>query len=138
MSKPAEIHKLEGTFRKDRHSDDVKAPMMGEMPTAPLNMSDEAAEWWRKKCIDLQQMGMLYRSDLELLANYCNLLADIDDARKRINESATGDDRLKWLKYHNEALKYALPMTKEFGFTPLARTKIKLNKTEEPDDFDKL
>lgn len=138
MSKPAEIHKIEGTFRGDRHSDDIKAPMMSRMPKPPEGMSDAAVEWWKKKCIDLRDMGMLYRSDLEVLAHYCNLLADIDHARSLMNISFSGEERLKWLKYHNEALKFALPLTKEFGFTPLARTKIKLAGAEEKDAFDNL
>lgn len=138
MSKPAEIHKLEGTFRTDRHSDDIKAPMMSRMPKPPESMSDAAAEWWRKKCIDLREMGMLYRSDLEVLGHYCNLLADIDMAREKMNTSFSFDEKLKWMKLHNEALKFALPMTKEFGFTPLSRTKIKLSPVEEKDAFDNL
>jgi len=138
MSKPTEVHKIDGTFRKDRHSDDIKAPMMPEMPPPPEDMGDRAAVYWRKKCIDLQQMGMLYRSDLEMLSSYCNLLADIDDARRMIRRSVSAGQRQKWLRYHNEALKFALPMTKEFGFTPLSRTKIKLPAQEEKDEFDNL
>lgn len=138
MSKPTEIHKLEGTFRGDRHSDDVKAPMMSRMPKPPEGMKEAAAEWWRKKCIDLKEMGMLYRSDLEVLAQYCNLLADIDLARGKMDIAFSAEERLKWMKVHNEALKFALAMTKEFGFTPLSRTKIKLAPVEEKDAFDNL
>jgi P27 family predicted phage terminase small subunit len=140
MAKPAEIHKLNGTLRS-YHSQDIKAPMIGGMPDAPRTMSEQAREWWRIKVIDLQDMGLLYRCDMELLAKYCNLLADMDDARTKINASASGTDvgsRLKLLRYHNEALRYAILMAREFGFSPLARTKIRIASQKEKDAFDEI
>lgn len=140
-AKPTGIHKLNGTYRPDRHSDDITAPMIGGMPDAPATMSDDAREWWRIKVIDLKDMGLLYRCDMELLAKYCNLLADMDDARRKINASTGGADvgsRLKLLRYHNEALKYAILMAREFGFSPLARTKIHVSAKETKDAFDEL
>jgi phage terminase small subunit len=138
MSKPTELHKIEGTYRPDRHSTDIKAPMMVRMPKPPEGMSEAAAVWWRKKVLDLKEMGLLVRSDLELLAVYCNLLADIDDARRNLNNSLTLEVRAKWTKLHNDALKYAYQLNTALGQNPLSRTKIRVEKQGDPNPFDDI
>lgn len=143
MSKPAAVHRLNGTYRKDRHGGQVEAPMIGGMPDAPEAMNERARYWWSIKVIDLKDMGLLYRCDMEMLEKYCQLLAEMDAARTIMNEltNSRADETLrdKLIRRHNEALRYALLMVREFGFTPLARTKLKAGDTKpELDEFDAL
>lgn len=142
LSKSTAVHKLNGTYKPARHAGRINAPMIGGMPDAPETMSDQARAWWRVKVIDLKDMGLLYRCDTDMLEKYCNLLVDMDDARAKINElTATSDvgARYRLLRYHNEALRYALLMAREFGFTPLARTRLKSGEDkEELNEFDAL
>jgi P27 family predicted phage terminase small subunit len=138
MSKTAELHKIDGTFRSDRHSDDIKAPMMARMPKPPDGMSAAAAEWWKKKVLDLKDMGLLYRSDLELLAVYCNLLADLDHARAQVDSALSADVRLKWTKAYNETWKVCSQVNSALGQSPLSRTKIKVERKKEVDPLDEI
>jgi phage terminase small subunit len=138
VSKPAELHKIEGTYRSDRHSDDIQAPMMVRMPKPPDGMSEVAAEWWKKKVLDLKDMGLLYRSDLELLSVYCNLLADLDHARRQVDGALNTEVRLKWSKAYNETWKVCSQVNSALGQSPLARTRIKIERRKEADPLDDI
>ena len=127
-AKPINIHKLNGTFRKDRHGnpgetlEDADIP---DLPEAPIWLTGVArAEWDR--LVGIMAKSKVFRAtDLGVLAGYCQQFSIIATAPDPSEVKAAVWSSLRM---------YAL----ELGLTPVARSKLGTgnggNKSENPFD----
>jgi phage terminase small subunit len=70
--KPIELHEAEGTLRPDRQLKNTFMPSKLEYaPSAPQNLSTRAKRLWESFCMEFADKQMLYRVDLEIIAQYC-------------------------------------------------------------------
>jgi phage terminase small subunit len=136
----AKTLKIEGNYKGDNQDSVDPAPMMARVPQPPEGMNEIAAEFWRKKCIHLKQIGRLHAIDLDALECVANLYSDVRKTRQNMDSVWGTDMYLKHQKSHNEAFKLFMSAAKEFGFTPASRGKIKgvVEKKEEESEFDKI
>lgn len=72
--KPANVHRLQGTFREDRHGNSVEVEP--GMPERPFWLSASAIIVWREVESELRDAGYLTRLDGNALAIYCELQAE--------------------------------------------------------------
>lgn len=73
--KPVRIHRLDGTYRPDRHGgrdEPVASGLLTEMQP-PAWMSERQREIWREILADAPR-GLLRRIDHQLLVNYVELI----------------------------------------------------------------
>lgn len=158
-------HKLDGTYRKDRHGD-VKTPEPSAgRPDAPAELDSLEHGEWESLWADLEDMGMQFRVDAKAAYQYVKLFAETErigekqaEARAglRILEENLGDmqaeDKVQLFSQivalHKEVSKATdqlrqgrmaiRPYLVEFGLTPASRGRIKLpTKKDEQDAFAK-
>jgi len=72
--KPASVHRLNGTYREDRHGGTVDLPP--ELPERPFWLSASAIIVWQELIPELEAAGYLARLDGMALATYCELAAE--------------------------------------------------------------
>ncbi len=142
--KPAQVLKLTGQFRKDRHSDDVKPD--NRRPRMPRTMSEESKRVWRYLVPRLLKLGVLTEIDGNALERYCRLWGEwrklqaiIDEkghvySRKDRNGEVVAIRTLPQVKVRDEISKDLLSLERQFGLTPSARTSIRLERDEKNDD----
>jgi phage terminase small subunit len=131
---------LNGGLPTDKASLSDPAPMMARAPQPPDGMTEVAQEFWRKKCIHLRQIGRLHAIDLDALECLANLYADVCKTRQKMDNTLNDDLYLKYQKSHLEALKQFKDLSRDFGFTPASRGKLKGTATEaqKDDEWDKI
>ncbi|MCE6992090.1 phage terminase small subunit P27 family [Dyadobacter sp. CY323] len=165
---PTAIKKLTGTFREDRANKHEMMPSVLEFaPKAPGVLSRDGKKVWDSVTQELAVLKMLHRVDLELLAAYCNEMATYWDACKAIKkegavirpakkESITikltkeGNPEIAkpenegypiqnpWVSIRNTALKNAQGLANQFGFTPAARARLRVEPPQEKDPLDEI
>ena len=73
--KPLHLLKLEGTYRKDRHSNRCEDPCPEGFPDTPADLTGHALkEWNRAKAND---NGVIRSLDAGILEIYCSLWAEL-------------------------------------------------------------
>lgn len=68
---PAEIHKLEGTYRAHRHEAGCAVDILPQIPPPPETLGEVGREAWIRKGADLQQLNLLEVRYLDCLERYC-------------------------------------------------------------------
>lgn len=142
---PIETKKARGTNRSDRENKKQprKVPMDGGVP----NWLDDVAS---KKYVELkevlQQMKILSKSDLAMLAKLCDSWSNFMEARKVIQKdgltytttTAQGDIMIRprpefgiMDKERNNLIKYFT----EFGMTPSSRQRVQMLEDDPKDPF---
>jgi phage terminase small subunit len=99
---------------------------MGDLktiPAAPGTLNQVAADFWKKKCHDLKDMGKLSTCVLESLEAYCNHLADMQKAREMMSNAWGEEVFFRYQKAYIEANKQQIALAREFGFTPVSSKK---------------
>ena len=111
--KPVAIKLLEGTYRKDRAVEEAAWPMVDGYPEAPDWLTGpDAVSQWNKAVRWLSDARVLTDPDLDRLANFCNMHADIVSSWRSGRAPAPQDQ----VQYRiNAGL---------FGFTPADRHKV--------------
>lgn len=109
--KPKAQKKLQGTYRKDRDHGEPDLPVVGDAEPPDWLISPEAVRLWKKCLRVLAPVRTLAESDLEMLAQYCNLHAKIVKLW-RAGETPTA-----------ALLTQLRMMANEFGLTPASRSK---------------
>lgn len=138
--------KSRGTFRKDRHSDDVDSQLAPNCPKPPEHLAKEARKKWLEVGALLAKRGLATELDsmaLELMiGSYMGMrdataqLADEDliievGGGEHSAPTPIANPLIGVVSKNIATLKWAL---KEFGCTPAARTGIKLAAGEKPKD----
>ncbi len=133
-------HKAQGTYQKVRHANRLEVSTVSEIPTAPAGYSKEKAEMWHRICTDLVEHNILSRADLNALTLYVDsifiaraALATLEKEGYYI-EFAGGNKRLHPAhRVYMDATKQERALYDQFGQTPLARTRLKVEKEDKPE-----
>lgn len=146
---PATILKNRGTFRRDRHSDDIDAalPKNSAVPKAPEHLDERAKRAWKTLAPKLAKVGLLTELDAIGMEVLCRAYADTvstteqlsqEDLVVMVGENSTpqANPLVGIISKNIATLKWALT---QFGLTPASRTGIKSGaKSEETDRMDEL
>lgn len=133
--KPVQIHRLEGTYRPDRHSEraePVAAGLLAQMQP-PAWMTERQREIWGEIIADAPY-GILRRIDRQLLVNYVELVArheraviaqrQVDDAAETAALLSRNGGISPYLKIINHCVMLMAKLQTEMGFTPTARASL--------------
>lgn len=134
---PTATLKARGTFRGDRHSDDVDSQLENKVPPPPQHFDDDQKALWQKVGEKLASKGLLTELDgmaFELLISsylgmqdMTNKLSDEDLVYITESGAPIVNPLVGVIAKHIGLLKWTL---REFGCTPSARTGIRIDKPE--------
>ena len=144
--KPISAHKVQGTYRADRHAQ--RSLQFASGAVCPKFLSNAAKAEWRRVAPMLEQAGLLQESDTMTLAAYCSNYSGWREAMAAVKkegmvilvESQTRTGRTsKPIRNPAVALmhqyeKAMLTSAAKFGLDPYSRSSIDM--PEEPDDAD--
>lgn len=137
--KPTELKIAQGNPGKQSKailSRGLKIP--NAIPDPPADLSELAADEWRRIAPLLHDIGMLAKIDRDALALYCESLADWFKARREVlAKPMIGKRRNPQWVIEEKAAARLLRMMAEFGLTPSSR--MRLNQpagTKPKDEFD--
>ena len=132
--KPQALKKMQGTYRPDR---DGGTTLAGS--TTPPNWLSQAAKTeWRRVAKRLAEAGLLTWGDRALLAAYCQAYARWKQAEQELegkpltfetDKGYVGKNPL--LTVANEARDAMIRAAKEFGMTPVARSRLNVGGSTE-------
>ena len=144
---PTALKKLRGNpGRRPLNREEPAAP--AGSPRCPRWLGAEAKSAWRQLTPLLQQMGVLSLVDAHALARYCALWARWRRVEQFIEQHGEvfpikdEEGRVRYLQQFPQvgvANKLATQLTRleqEFGMTPSARTRIRVETEREPDDLE--
>ena len=77
LPKPLELHRLTGTFRKNRHEGKGFGEPLTVVPEPPKHLSASARRLWRELAPELVKVSALTSLDLDRLADYCTVRATV-------------------------------------------------------------
>ena len=110
--KPDNVHRLNGTYRADKHGDpDTKPDWSTDVPVMPDYLDEYAQEEWNRVMEDAPE-GVLTKTDMIILAQYCVMVS-------AMVQSCLGDS--VFLAADHTQLRL---IQQELGFTPISRGKI--------------
>lgn len=140
--KPTALKKLDGSeIRKPELTQQAKPERPTRAPAPPVWMSKAGKKQWRRIARPLLDCGLLTEIDLLALAMLCETYATYQDARLAIVQEGllvaggTGASKKNPAATVMEtARKDLLTMMREFGMTPAARSRIRIEPDEEDDE----
>lgn len=135
--KSVEEHRLQGTYRRDRHgplpADDASVDPKPALPPPPIappsDLKGAARRHWKYFSQLLQGARVQTPSDIETLADYCRACAAVEDRDRRLagvmrkrqvdwSLQARLDRELRgWIERKSK-------LAMELGLTPLSRTRV--------------
>jgi P27 family predicted phage terminase small subunit len=140
---PSKILKAKGTFRKDRHSDDLDAVAVPALPPAPDHLTQQQQALWDKIGQQLVDAGLLTNFDAQafesLIKTYSELIAfeqqlgDVPDLVVPVGENGAMMAHPLVGLIHKWRTLLMRHLT-QFGLTPSARTGIKLQQAQSETD----
>ena len=126
LRKPNEVHKMNGTFRKDRHGEPGEQVAITETVSNPPEWLDrEGVMEWMKVVGILSKYNMLKVTDEACLALYCSLYSQL----MRLRDTFPANKMVQLRAVMND-----------LGLTPASRSKIRVPDTGEkkPNAFNQL
>lgn len=136
--KPTAIRLLEGNRSKTPlpQNEPKPAPIA---PECPKWLLAEAKKEWQRLCPELEAMGLLTRIDMAVFAAYCQSYARWKQAEAAMGRAVKkGAEPNGWENAARQRQKEMVACAKEFGFTPVSRTKVSVSKQAEDDEFEAL
>jgi P27 family predicted phage terminase small subunit len=135
--KPIQLHRIEGTFRPDRHDSRVEPEAPGSLNGVrpPSWMSRRHRQLWREILADAPH-ALLRRIDRQLLVNYVELVERHERAAKaqsKIDATATTPLLSRnggvvtvspYVRIMNHCVLLMTKLQSEMGFTPSARASL--------------
>jgi len=147
MSKTTEEKALKGTLKKHRQKDN---PMSGQIATVDMVSEDMfhnkyAYEEYNRAFVELSEMGVIQTTDISSLIMLCDMWGVYCDQKDLIKGGdyliktpngmkQTSPNLTNFFRAYAEYFKLA----KEFGLTPIARTKINVTPQKPDDPFEDL
>ena len=147
--KNADAHRAAGTYRKDRHEKPATsfltiAPLK-ELPTPPDTLPGGMEKDWNRVCKLLQDNGILFQTDLDMVALYVSKLWIYRKAMREVEENGLvvttingngipSDRENPNLKIAMDAAKEIRQIADRFGFSPAARSRVKIDASQEEKD----
>lgn len=142
--KPTQIKKLQGTDQPCRTLKNEMQPEAISLPECPAWLNDYAQDEWYIVTGELEALKMLSAMDIAMLASYCQQIAIIRIANEQLKSEDyalvvdTPNGALQpnpLLGIINKATDVALKIAGQFGFTPAARTRIRVPEKPPEDPF---
>ena len=134
---PTQIHRLRGSYRKDRHgAAAVKRNAPGK-PRCPQWLSDRAKTIWKATVPKLIKLGIVGSIDEHTLSRYCIMYVQWLDCQKFLNNNGSmlsGTDKngnettreYPQVRQARSLHKELLAIEREFGMNPSARASLKV------------
>ena len=144
-TKPVAIKKMQGTLNVTRDKDDfIDASSLrwvhNDIVDPPESLPPIGADLWRRQIAQAQALyGYISFIDLIALEEYCHTYAMLHSIRGRLYSPPKDkkyDMKDDYRNYHKLASRFDT-LTREFGFTPSARTRIRLEQKDK-DDYDEF
>ena len=139
--KSARVHKMQGTYRKDRHGPGTSHAPGGKMPSCPTWLHAEAKREWRRLAPKLHELGLLTELDRALFAAYCEAYAEVWRLTRAIDEhgftqtTKRGTPRPQpEVAMRDKAMRRMVDFGKNFGMTPQTRERLLGHLETEPAD----
>ena len=144
--KPSAVLKKRGTFRRDRHSDDLEPATPPNLPAAPQHLTDAERAKWHEVGSKLVALGICSDLDgiaLELLVtSYCGMVEATQelahaDLVVEVGESGCpmANPLVGIVGKRQQMLKWCLT---QFGMTASSRTSIRLPEPQKIDPMQAL
>lgn len=136
--KSIEQHKMEGTYRADRHGDGVALlvagrPELEDLRDPPAHLPKEAKGFWQSTILKLVDVGIADKVDIPALEQLATQYARIRFAQAVIAEdgmfSRGSMGQIKEhpaIKIEREATLLWFRLAQEYALTPVARTRLGL------------
>jgi P27 family predicted phage terminase small subunit len=134
---PTEVLKRRGSWRAKKRKNEPKAATTTR-PRCPNWLNVEARKEWQRLVVELEDMGVLAVTDRNALSRYCVLLVRWRAAEKVLRAEGTtfmGAGGPQARPETREARDLAAELgriEREFGLTPSARTRVMVERGEEP------
>lgn len=140
--KPTALKQLAGNPGK-RPLNDAEPQPDNTLPTCPRWLPKEAKAEWGRLAKQLHNAGLLTGIDRNALAAYCVAFARWKAAEQMVEKSSqvvksknTESFYLNpWLNAASMALKEMVKLAAEFGMTPSARSRIRVEKAEQEESL---
>jgi len=111
IRKPTNIHKLEGTYRKDRHGDlDQELVIIEGVGGPPSHLDEHAVREWHRIVRLMGDSEVLRATDRTVLTIYCGLCSE---------QIRFGD------QFSNARIAAMRGCMNDLGLTPVARAKVR-------------
>lgn len=127
--KPAKLHLLHGTDRKDRaRADDVQPEKLTEVPEKPSWLGGNARKVWDEYAPKLVKLGLLTEIDIASFAMLCQQYGNYLGDQKQMKKTVASD------------LAQIRALLSEFGMSPSSRRGLALKqpKKKAADPWDDL
>jgi len=122
--KPDNVHRLNGTYKPDRHGDpDTKPEWSEEAPEMPDYLDDLGRAEWERVMRDTPA-GVLTKTDVTILTQYCLLVSRLIAWAKFRIECSEDIEMGKLLAFTAADHTQLRLIQQELGFTPSSRGKI--------------
>lgn len=143
---PTPILKLRGSPVAKQRTKGGEPQLPVERPACPAWLPREAKAEWNRQVKQLERMGVLAKVDRAALAAFCEAWAELvhscwvienGEDEKGTNKGAvipgsTGSMVVSpWVRIKNAAVERMTKLAAQFGFTPSARTRVKVSSGEE-------
>ncbi len=147
--KSAELKLLDGNAGRRHINEDAPKPPLAKN-TKPFHwLSKYAQQVWRYSVPDLIATGQLTKVDIDAFAGYCSACATFQQCEEFINKNGmtyeshsekfgTQIKKRPEVAIRSDALKIVRSFASEFGLTPSARTRIKIEKPNKKSALEKL
>lgn len=127
--KPTAMHRLNGTYRPDRHGARATEPFVEGVPQAPEWLDGDALEFWNYLVPLLVEAGVLSPLDGPVLAGLCCHWRNWSREQERYN---AGEGHIysvsnAWSAFERAASK--------FGLTPVDRVRLAAGPKSEESEF---
>ena len=144
---PKAIAKIKGNYRPCRHEDEL-TPLMEEVmsvPQSPEMLNDDGIFFWREQLKKLLKIdGLMTENDLPMFEQLAFVYGKLRELSLLIKSQpdiieSFGRPRVNpyWNIYH-ELLRQFIVLSREYGLTPAARTRIKLMNNAKTINFNDL
>jgi P27 family predicted phage terminase small subunit len=141
--KPTHLKLVQGNPGK-RALNDQEPPAPPAIPKPPSYLTKEAKREWRSLAPMLKAAGLLTNLDGNALGLLCSAIARSNEAERELAANGSiittpsGIQRVSpWALIANKASKQVIALCVEFGMTPSARTRVKVDLKPLEDDFDR-
>lgn len=136
--RPTRLNELAGNpGKRARNAREAQPAVPAKLPTAPRWMSEEAKGLWKRIARQLFECGLLTAVDQTALAALCEAYGTFMEARGVVAEEGMIAYSEKGAPYQhpavgvmNSARKELLTWMREFGMTPSARSRIRVDQEE--------
>lgn len=130
-NKPAQLHVINGTARKDRHQHGPKVEI--GMPDCPVWLPKTAKKYWKQIAPELVKAGLIGVVDGAAFIAHCDSMGKFEEVTRRLktiedtlDETPQGYQVQSALfTVRNKLWDQVMKSSNEFGLTPAARSKVK-------------